>query len=52
MISENKVKILSYEKKIYVFLKMARPVCSRLHFNLINHFTEKHLSSKTLFLHF
>ena len=47
MIFENSVKILSYEKK-NVFLTMARPVCRRLHFNLIKHFTENHLASKTL----
>ena len=50
-IFENSVKNLSFEKfKCLMFFKIARPVCSRLYFNLIKHFTKKkHLSSKTLF---
>ena len=48
-IFENYLKILSFEKiQMLDVFKMARPVCSRLHFYLISHFTKKKLSSKTL----
>ena len=41
-IFENCIKKLSFEKfKCLMFFKMARPVCSRLHFNLVKHFTQK-----------
>ena len=38
--------------KCLMFFKMARTVCIRLHFNLIKHFTQIHLSSKMLFFAF
>ena len=42
MIFENCIKNLSFEKiELFDFFKVARPVCSRLHFNLIKHFTQK-----------
>ena len=42
-IFENCMRNLSFEKNemFDVFFKMAKPVCSRLHFNLIKHFTQK-----------
>ena len=41
-IFENCIKNLSFEKiQMFDVFKMARPVCSRLHFNLIKHFTQK-----------
>ena len=52
MIFENCIKNMSFEKKFDVF-KMARPVCSRLHFNLIKDFTQKTFIFKNVvFLHF
>ena len=49
-ISENYVKIMSFEKipKRLDFFKMARPVCSRLHFYLISYFTKKTFIFKTV----
>ena len=42
VIFENCIKNLSFEKiEMFDVFKMARPVCSRLHFNLIKHFTQK-----------
>ena len=42
MIFENCIKNLSFEKiEMFDVFKMARPVCSRLHFNLIKYFTQK-----------
>ena len=41
-IFENCINNLSFEKnEMFDVFKMARPVCSRLHFNLIKHFTKK-----------
>ena len=41
-IFENCIKNLSFEKiEMFDVFKMAGPVCSRLHFNLIKHFTQK-----------
>ena len=42
-IFENCVENLSFEKKIkcLMFIKMARPVCIRLYFDLIKYFTPK-----------
>ena len=53
-IFENCIKNLSFEKlKCLMFFKMARLVCSRLHFNLIKHFTKKTIIFKNVvFLHF
>ena len=53
-IFENCIENLSFEKNemFDVFFKMARPICSHLHFNLIYILLKKHLSSKMLFLHF
>ena len=42
MIFENCIKNMSFEKiKCLMFFKVARPVCSHLHFDLRKHFTEK-----------
>ena len=42
VIFENCIKNLSFEKiKCLMFFKVARPVCSRLHFDLRKHFTQK-----------
>ena len=51
---KNCIKNLSFEKlKCFMFFKMARPVCSRLYFNLIKHFTQKAFIFKNdVFLHF
>ena len=39
-IFENCIKNLSFEKyQMFDFFKVARPVCSRLHFDLRKHFT-------------
>ena len=48
------LKNQSFEKLrcLMFFFKMARPVCSRLYFNLINILLKKHLSSKMLFFAF
>ena len=58
VIFENCIKNLSFEKKqqqiLHVF-KVARPVCSRLHFDLRKHFTQKPFIFKNVvvvFLHF
>ena len=54
-IFENCIKNLSFEKiEMFDVFKMARPVCSRLHFNLLKHFTQKTFNFKNvvLFLHF
>ena len=48
VIFENCIKDLSFEKnQMFDIFKVARPVCSHLHFGLRKHFT-----SKTLFLAF
>ena len=53
-IFENCIKNLSFEKieMFDVFFKMARPVCSRLHFNLIKHFTQTTFIFKNVFFFF
>ena len=52
-IFENCIKNLSFEKnQMLMFFKMARPVCSRLHFNLIKHFTRKTFIFKNVFFFF
>ena len=58
VIFENCAKNLSFEKiqmfGVCFFFKMAKPVYSRLHFDLIKKLLKNHLYSKTLFvfLHF
>ena len=54
MIFFNCIKNLSFEKiQMFDFFKMGRQVCSRLHFNLIKHFTRKTFIFKNVvFLHF
>ena len=54
MIFENRIKNPLFEKmKCLMFFKMARPVCSRLHFNLIKPFTKKTFIFKNVVvLHF
>ena len=53
-IFENCVKNLSFEKNqmLDVFLKIARPVCIRLYFDLIKYFTLKPLIFKNVFVLF
>ena len=42
VIFENCIKNLLFEKiQMFDVFKMAGPVCSRLHLNLINHYTQK-----------
>ena len=51
-IFENCIKNLSFEKiQMFdkMFFKMARPVSSRLHFNLIKYFTQKTFIFKNVF---
>ena len=54
VIFENCIKNLSFEKnQMFDVFKVARPVCSRLHFDLRKHFTQKPLIFKNVdFLHF
>ena len=45
----NCIKNMSFEKnQMFDVFKVARPVCSRLHFDLRKHLLKNHLSSKTL----
>ena len=48
---ENCIKNLSFEQKIEMFdvFRMARPVCSRLHFNLIKTFYSKNINLQKCF---
>ena len=41
VIFENHLKNLSFEKNLLFDVKVARPVCSRLHFDLRKYFTQK-----------
>ena len=54
VIFENCIKIGRLKKiKCLMIFKVARPVCSRLHFDLRKHFTQKSFIFKTFFfLHF
>ena len=53
VIFENCVKNLSFEKnQMFDVFTMARPVCIRLYFDLIKHFTPKPYVQKRCFLHF
>ena len=54
VIPKNCKKNLSFEKnQMFDVFKVARPVCSRLHFDLSKHFTQKPFIFKNVvFLHF
>ena len=50
VIFENCIKNLSFEKyQMFDVFKVPRPVCSRLHFDLRKHFTQKLLIFKNFF---
>ena len=49
VIFENCIKNLSFEKsKMFDVFKVARPVCSRLHYDLRKHFTQKQFIFKNV----
>ena len=50
VIFENCIKNLSFEKdQMFDVFKVPRPVCSRLHFDLRKHFTQKPFIFKSAF---